>query len=106
VTVRTAELGHGFTVIPGAGVIVATVPVGHVWLLRSAALWNNGALTGSAVPYVDRAGDTYVLANVQLAALAAETVERFWALEAGDQLGINSVTTTVKVWFSGADLVL
>jgi hypothetical protein len=107
---RTAALGKLSTTAAGT-FTVATVPAGHVWILKDFSATNNSnGLTFSISAWVLDSGGVMsmlLIAPTSLKGVSAFAIQRnFVVLAAGDQIQVNPGGGNWTFWASGADLLL
>lgn len=105
-TVRSARLA-GPLAIPSPAGILATVPAGHRWVVRSCNLCNQSTSTAITVNlFLNSSSTTDRLAHIAIGADLSVELQPWWVLNAGDSLYGGRAGAACNVTLMGYDLLV
>lgn len=93
------------TAVADGAYVVSQVPVGETWIVKSLAVQNNSAVTGTAVVNLQRAGVVVRLVSEELASGDGAIIESWVVANDDDQVVCAAYGTECNFWVSGARLV-
>lgn len=103
---RTAVLARGNVTVT-TNVVIATVPAGHIWIIKNVAQAATGGVSTNTRLYAQSADGTVqteFVGGVLGAFGIQDTLNLFVVLGPGDELIFNITAGSISYWISGADL--
>lgn len=105
-TIRSSRLALAQVTTLNNGVLLATVPTGEIWLVKSALFYCTGSSAATVFCYLRDQGAT-VLGMMFKGSVPASGQNQFtgWAVaSAGDSIYVQTDVSPLHVWISGAKL--